>query len=172
MTVDEKNRTPNDFDKLLCVVAKQARDAGVPISSKIKRHVEVNTRAKKRFGSCKYLDGIYTIELSEVLLYASEHHCRQTIAHELIHTCKGCDNHGKLFLYYADILNKRYGYDIKRTHTPEEMGLTPEQTERKVNYILQCQKCGAQIKRTRYSNVVAHPSRYLCSCGGRLKRIK
>lgn len=172
MTVDDKKRTPEDFDRLLYVVAQQARDAGVPISSRIKKHVVVNTRAKKRFGRCIYQNGAYTIELSEILLYAPEQKCRQTIAHELIHTCKGCNNHGKLFLYYAAVMNKRYGYDIKRTHTPEEMGLAMEQTEKKVNYIVECQKCGAQIKRVRYSNVVADPSRYLCRCGGRLKRIK
>ncbi len=165
-------KATNDFDRLLRLVAAQAVEAGIPISDRIQDHVQVNRRAKKRFGMCINKNGSFTIELSEVLLNAPEKSCRQTIAHELIHTCKGCDNHGTLFRRYADILNRRYGYDIRRAHTAEEMGVVSAASEKNVNYIIVCQNCGAQILRTRYSNVVAYPSRYRCRCGGMLKRIK
>ncbi|MBQ9460398.1 MAG: SprT-like domain-containing protein [Clostridia bacterium] len=162
----------NDFDKLLILVKDQAKKAGVPISDNIDSHVIVNTRAKTRFGQCTFKNGHYTIELSSRLLNAPERSCRQTLAHELIHTCPGCGNHGDVFKKYADILNRRYGYTISRTNTAAEMGITVEQRERTVNYIIECQKCGQRITRSRFSSVIEHPSRYRCKCGGVLKRIK
>lgn len=162
----------NDFDRLLKIAAAQAVEAGVPISDKIQKHIQINRRAKKRFGMCINKNGVFTIELSEMLLEAPERSCMQTIAHELIHTCDGCDNHGELFRKYADIMNRRYGYDIRRTNTAEEMGIEPAKVQGNVKYIIECQSCKTKIFRTRYSNVAAHPSRYRCRCGGILKRIK
>ncbi len=167
-----KQGQQNDFDRLLLEVAAEALRAGVPISDRIRKKVKINTRAKSRFGMCIRENGVYTIELSAMLLTAPEHSCRQTLAHELIHTCEGCNNHGPLFRAYADRMNKAYGYAIRRTNTAEEMGVEKAGTEKTVHYILQCESCQAQIKRSRYSSVVAHPSRYRCVCGGRLRRIR
>lgn len=171
MPINPTGQQPNDFDRLLLEVAAEAVRAGVPISDRIKRTVRINTRAKKRFGMCIFEDGCYTIELSSMLLTAPERSCRQTLAHELIHTCRGCDNHGALFCRYAELMNKTYGYHISRTNSLEEMGVDREVSEKNVHYILQCQRCKAEIKRSRCSSVVAHPSRYRCQCGGKLKRI-
>ena len=168
----ENNTKTNDFDSLLRTVYKEAADAGLPVSKKISNKVVVNTRAKKRFGMCTLKDGIYTIELSSRLLTAPEISCRQTLAHELIHTCPGCGNHGPLFKKFAVIMNQKYGYNIRRTNSNEEMGLSAESETASFRYILECRSCGAQIKRMKYSSVVSHPSRYTCKCGGKLKRIK
>ncbi len=162
----------NDFDSLLEAVMEEATAAGIPVSDHIQPHVLVNRRAKKRFGQCIFKDGTYTIELSVRLLEAPKHSCKQTIAHELIHTCQGCGNHGALFLHYAEILNRRFGYHIKRTNSCEEMGIAPRADAKNVHYILLCEQCGKQIQRERYSPAVANPSRYRCRCGGRLRRIK
>ena len=162
----------NDFDRLMLLVMKQAKAAKLPISANIDPHVRINTRAKKRFGQCTCRSGQYTIELSAILLNAPERSCCQTLAHELIHTCPGCGNHGDLFKKYAAIMNKRYGYSISRTNSPEEMGITAVRQEKTVNYILECQKCGQRITRMKLSPVIACPSRYRCRCGGSLIRIK
>ncbi len=162
----------NDFDKLLQLVKEQAIAAGIPVSENTDPHVKINTRAKTRFGQCIKRNGRYTIELSSILLTAPELSCRQTIAHELIHTCPDCGDHGAVFKKYADILNRRYGYSISRTNTAQEMGVTVEKRERPINYILECQKCGQRITRSKFSSAIAHPERYRCRCGGTLKRIK
>ncbi len=162
----------NDFDKLLVTVMRQAAAAGIPYSDKIDPHITVNSRAKSRFGLCKKTSCGYSIELSSILLDAPELSCKQTIAHELLHTCRGCYDHGELFRKYAAVMNTLYGYNIKRTNSCEEMGLSPRQKERTINYILQCVECGRQIKRTRFSSVIAKPSKYTCICGGKLRRIK
>ena len=163
----------NDFDKLLILVKKQAQNVGIPYSKKLDPHVGINTKAKKRFGLCIRIKDLYKIELSAMLLTAPEKACCQTLAHELIHTCEGCGNHGALFKEYAERMNRAYGYQIKRTNTCEDLGL-PAALEKPVsaNYIIVCQSCGHQFQRVRYCAVVAHPSRYRCRCGGQLKRIK
>ncbi|MBQ3886515.1 MAG: SprT-like domain-containing protein [Clostridia bacterium] len=160
----------NDFDKLLALVIRQAQTVHIPIAAQIDAHVAVNTRAKKRFGQCIFYQGRYTIELSSMMLYAPEKSCCQTLAHELIHTCPGCQNHGPLFQQYAAVMNRQYGYQIQRTNTPEELGLsTPLSTAK---YLLQCRQCGRKFARERLSAAVRHPDNYHCPCGGRLQRIR
>ncbi len=162
----------NDFDALLKVVMDELRAIHIPISAQVLPTVTVNRRAKKRFGLCtRRSDNHYQIELSERLLNVDEMACKQTLAHELIHTCYGCGNHGKRFHAYAQKINAAYGYHIKTTNTCEEIGLeNPSTAEAK--YILQCTRCGKEIPRLRYSNVIQNPSKYRCRCGGTLRRIK
>lgn len=161
----------NDFDDLLRVVSLQARSAGVPISRNIDPHIRVNTRAKRRFGQCKKTGDRFTIELSSVLLNAPEQSARQTIAHELIHTCRGCFDHGDGFNRYADIMNRRYGYNISRTNSPEEMGV--EGVAKEAKYIIRCKSCGNKIYRLKMSPLLTQLDKARCgACGGELELIK
>lgn len=161
----------NNFDLLLEKVKKEAEKAGIPISKKIDPHIEVNTRAKTRFGRCIKRDGGFVIELSSVLLDAPEFSCRQTIAHELIHTCHGCMDHGDRFKYYAAKMNKAYGYNIRRTNSPEEMGVKDRSSEQ-AKFMIICRSCGKEFPRTRRSALTDHPSRYRCKCGGELHKTE
>lgn len=156
----------NDFDKLLIAVRKEAQKINIPVSDKISSHVVVNSRAKTRFGQCKMSGGCYVIELSSRLLDAPEISCRQTIAHELIHTCAGCMNHGDKFKYYAAKMNRAYGYNISRTNSAEEMGVG--NCTKDAKYIIVCKKCGKEIPRSRKSPLTDHPEYYKCKCGGEL----
>ena len=149
----------NNFDDLLEQVMDEARRADIPISKKIFPHIKVNSRAKSRFGRCiRENDGRFMIELSSRLYDAPEHSCRQTLAHELIHTCEGCMNHGELFRRYAEKMNRKYGYNIKRTNSAEEMGV--ESGSENGKYIVVCKKCGKEIRRTRQSPLTKNPSQY------------
>lgn len=158
----------NDFDALLAQVTMQSKKAGVPVSDRISPHVRINSRAVRRFGRCISENGGFVIELSSKLLDAPELSCRQTIAHELIHTCKGCMNHGELFKKYAAMMNSAFGYSISRTNSCEEMGVTKESAA----FVVLCSSCGARIERLRRSAVVTHPERYRCKCGGKLVRVR
>ncbi len=86
----------NEFDALLARAVEQARALGIPVSARISPRVAVNRRAVTRFGCCIRRGGEYVIELSERLLEAEERACMQTLAHEVLHTCPGCRNHGPL----------------------------------------------------------------------------
>lgn len=161
-------------------VLEEAKKLNLPISNKVNNSIIINKRAKSRFGCCKKIRKGFTetfeIELSHRLLQCEENFIKQTLAHEILHTCPGCDNHGDTWKKYAYKMNQAYGYNIKRTDTAEQLGIIeePEIKRRllKENYVLVCKNCGARISRTRMSNVVKHPSNYRCRCGGKLERIK
>ena len=157
----------NDFDALLVRVADQARALGIPVSERICPHVAVNRRAVGRFGCCVKAGQGYRIELSARLLEAGEEACLQTLAHEVLHTCPGCRDHGKLWKSYAARMNAAYGYTIARTSTCEELGV---EDTRKIRYRLVCGRCGREFLRTRRSPLVDHPERYRCTCGGKIQR--
>jgi predicted SprT family Zn-dependent metalloprotease len=153
---------------LLREVIAEARALNIPVSSQIAPNVVINTRATARFGCCVKKGDRYIIELSDKLVNAPESSCRQTLAHEILHTCYGCRNHGPRWKQYAEKMNAAYGYHISRTGTHEALGIA---NTIPVKYVLVCQKCGAELKRTRMSNLVRYPERYRCKCGGTLKLL-
>ena len=155
----------NEFDALLARAVEQARALGIPVSARISPRVAVNRRAVTRFGCCIRRGGEYVIELSERLLEAEERACMQTLAHEVLHTCPGCRNHGALWKEYAARMNGAYGYAISRTGTCEALGVADV---RPVRYRLE--RCGQEFCRSRRSPLVDHPERYRCRCGGVLRR--
>ncbi len=158
----------NDFDLLLSDVIRQAKEIGIPVGANIRPHVIVNTRAKKRYGCCIKRGFGFTIELSSMLADVDERLCRQTIAHEVLHTCFGCYNHQSRWKSYAARMRAAYGYDIKRTETPFNLGIDEKTAKKAVRYIITCGKCGAVIERTRASRLVKQPQSYRCRCGGKL----
>ena len=99
----------------------------------------------------------------------SRERCMETLAHELLHTCWGCGNHGKRWKTYAARMNAAYGYEIQRAATNEKMGVAPA---REVKYVIQCQRCGQRFERLRASQFTRRPEDYRCRCGGQLKRIR
>ena len=159
--------SPERINELLAEVIEQARALGIPVSEDIVPEVRLNRRATGRFGCCIRRAGIYTIELSERLLKARETAVRQTLAHEVLHTCRGCANHGARWKSYAARMNEAYGYAIARTDTCEKLGVEDTVQAR---YLVVCTRCGAQFRRSRKSKLVEHPERYRCRCGGRLER--
>lgn len=154
-----------DPDLLLAQVISQARSVSIPVSGRIDPHVAVNPRPRTRFGCCRARQGGYSIELSRVLLSASEAAIRQVLAHEILHTCPGCANHGPRWQHWAQEMNRAFGYDIRRTHAPEALGV---EDPRPVRYLVACRQCGRSIPRMKRSPLVEHPERYRCQCGGAL----
>ena len=158
----------NDCDALLKEVMAQAWALGIPLSKSIAPHVRINSRAATRFGCCKYEGGRQIIEVASRIADGPEESCRETLAHEVLHTCWGCRNHGKRWKEYAGRMNLAYGYHISRTSTNEKMGV---EEERPYKYLLRCESCGAEFKRLRASALTREPGSYHCKCGGRIKRV-
>lgn len=150
---------------------KELDNIGIPYGN-IKEIVP-NKRAKTRWGQCKKsYDGTYSINISTRLLddntpYKS---LKDTIIHEMIHTCPKCMNHGLEWKQYADKVNYYYKYNIKRTNTSEEKGVSPIIDGSK--YLFKCKNCGTIIARMRESHFTRHPELYLCGvCGGKIVKI-
>lgn len=177
------------LNNLLETVLKQVRSCKIPASRNINPNVFINTRAKKRYGACQMTKKNgkreYTIQISSRLYNSDDKIIQSVIAHEILHTCNGAMNHGEKWKRYANIMNEKYGYNIKRTSTPEEMGLVDDENNQNQNenknqdgldrtklaeskYVIKCRQCGNIIYRMRASNVVKHPENYRCKCGGKL----
>ena len=158
----------SELDELMAGLRLELKALGIPVSNRLLPEVKVNTRAKRRLGCCFYQDGLYWIEVSQSVL-GNENLLKQTLVHELLHTCPKCRDHGQQWKAYARLVNEKLGYKIERT-VRVETPFGPLRHE-EVKYILECQSCGAQIKRMRMSKAVKSPWRYRCPCGGKLKRV-
>lgn len=157
-----------ELNALLYEEAESLRAMGIPISREIQPQVVVNTRAKRRLGCCIRKEGVFTIEVSSGILNQPEL-LRDTLVHELLHTCYGCQNHGKRWKAYAAKVGEKLGVEVHRTVAVD--GPVERLRQDPVKYFLRCKSCGAVIPRRRMSKAVKNPSHYRCACGGKLERI-
>ena len=145
--------------------------------------IKVNTRAKSRWGQCKLLNYEYTeyweeyeysINISDRLLNdnVKVERVKDTIIHEILHTCEGCMNHGEQWKRLADLVNDCYScYNIKRTTSSEEKGI--EYIPKKYKYTLICNECNRKYKYNRMCKALKYIAdgnvggRYKCKCGCR-----
>lgn len=113
----------------------------------------------RTFAWCK--NEKFQIELSEHLLKCDKELIKNVIYHELIHTCKGCFNHGRNFLYYAYLLNQKLNAKIETKNTDKQFG-----NKIQYKYKLTCEKCGSVFYRhklPKFRNNLRHGS-----CNGSL----
>ena len=131
----------------------------------------INRRAKTRWGLCKAKkDGTYEIQIAERLLNddrVSVESCKETIIHEILHTCSGCMKHTGRWKIYADRTNATYGYKVKRVTSGKEKGVEEHVPTRIIpKYIFTCLNCGAVIYRKKESKFTRNYRRYCCArCG-------
>ena len=133
-----------DYNALMKEIYEEVRALDIPVSGNIEPEVQINTRAKKRYGRCMRLHGEkyeYRIEVSAY--------------------------HKLLWKTYAGKMNNAYSYCITAT-TKEAL---VEYEEKPVKYMLQCTKCKRQFPRMKLTAVVQHPERYHCGCGGKIIRL-
>lgn len=154
------------LDELLARVIRLTRAAGIPVSPNVRPSVAVNPRARTRFGCCRRVGEEYQIEISAVMLDAEEEKLCRVLAHEVLHTCPGCLNHGQRWKSYAHRLNRLYRWGIARADSFGGLGL---EDNREVKYWVVCQRCGSKTPRMKRSPLVDHPERYRCRCGGSLR---
>lgn len=143
-----------------CIV--ELNDCNIRIN-KVKE-IKVNNRAKNRLGICRRINGEYIIEISDILLSNNVplKSLKQTILHELLHTCDGCMNHKEKWKRYANIVNKKYGYNISRVTNMREIGIDIDNIDLGYKYKATCKCCGQVIKRKRKSDFIKHPNFYTC----------
>lgn len=147
------------------------KGAGIPLSGHIHPEVIVNTRAKRRLGCCIYREGMFYIEIAQRLLAEDQRELlEETLVHELLHTCYGCQNHGKRWKYYAEKVSGLFGYHVTRTAFTEDSNDRLRQDSAK--YLLVCNSCGAEIIRMRLSKAVKQPHKFRCKCGGTLRSFQ
>ena len=131
----------------------------------------INKRARSRWGQCKKnSDGTIEIQIAQILLTderISEKACKETIIHELIHACDGCMKHTGQWKKYAELMNRVYGYNIKRVTKGSEKGVEDyKASAMPIKYVFTCKGCGARIYRKRASRFTRNYWKYMCTrCG-------
>lgn len=155
-------------NELLKVAIEEVRALGISVPETIEPNVTM-IKGFSRWGTCKRIGDRYIISLNESLLESGDRKSiMQTLVHEVLHTCKCCMNHGRLWKLYATRVNEKYGYNVSRTTSASSLGVEVV----KAKYIVQCNGCGKNVLRQRMSRVVSNPEEYRCKCGGTLSRVK
>lgn len=163
-----------NLDEYAIMCKKELDNIGIQYGNIIE--FKVNTRAKHRWGQCKKIQGGYSININVVLLDErnSEKGLKETIIHEILHTCSDCKHHDINWKRYADMVNKAYGYHVKRVSSAQEKGIlydTRDIKHKKANYVIKCERCGKKVVRQRASNLIKHPEQYCCGfCNGNFVR--
>lgn len=149
---------------LLNICREQLEELGIEYGDIY--NVKVNSRAKSRWGRCSSNYYGFEIEISDRLLAddIDDMATLNTMMHEVLHTCDNCMNHGKEWQRLADIVNKAYGYNIKRTTSADEKGIVYESRE-SYHYIVHCNGCKHQWKYKRHSKIVDCCERNAATCG-------
>lgn len=159
-----------DFNNLIATCLKEVQTAGIQPGTI--RNWEINRRAKKRWGQCsKDKNGEYSIQIAARLLEddrVSEKACKETIIHEILHTCPGGMGHTGKWKEYADIMNAKYGYHIKRTTSGEEKGIENYSPSRRLEnrYMFRCRRCKSVIVKKKKCKFTHYYRNYSCvTCG-------
>lgn len=157
-----------EINALLQEVISECKAIHIPVSNNISPDIFINKRAKSRFGACRKTRAGFVIELCHPVLETDVNNIKNIMAHELLHTCRGCYNHGIRWKAYAERMNQAYGYNITTTTSYEQMGLEKPEKKIQYKYLVQCRKCGKQIYRQKKSKLITNTNRYRCTCGGKL----
>jgi predicted SprT family Zn-dependent metalloprotease len=167
-----KQWTQSQLNQLLQQVINEAKALGIPVSRHISPSLFINNRTKSRFGGCKKVKGFvhhtYQIEISKVLLEAEADSIREIIAHEVLHTCPGCMNHGTAWKNYCKMMEGSLGYRLERTSSYDKLGIEDQRHPKRYRYVVECNQCGQKIYRQRKSPLTDKTNRYRCRCGGKL----
>jgi len=157
----------------------------------------VNTRAKTRYGQCKYRNVQYrynpitlkrepisatmSINISSFLLDDRNdiNSVRTTVMHELIHSCNECvgAHHGGKWLEYAELVNDCYNMNIVRCSDFSERlnaDVNKERIEKnkskQKHYRLKCPCCNriiTDVYRQREPKWIKHTKDYYCKRCGK-----
>ncbi len=136
-------------------------------------------KSTREFGSCQRIyvgNDRYEFKVS-INTYAlqNEECVRNTLAHELVHTCDGCFNHGKQFKRVGYWVKRKMGIDVNTYGTAEEAlksGLRDHQIN-SAKYIVGCPTCNQRWYKQRMCKVVEYPQFFSCAkCRTPLVRVK
>jgi predicted SprT family Zn-dependent metalloprotease len=156
----------NELKFLYEGVKADLQRAKIPFNQNNTLHI--NTRAKRIHGCCRKEENSFRIEISSFVLSYPENEIKDIIAHELIHTCYGCLNHGKKFKMYCNKINA-FGYNVTTTYKGENY----VNEEQFAKYKIVCEECNLVIYRMKLSPLIKNIERYRCGkCGGKLKVFK
>jgi hypothetical protein len=150
-----------DLNELFTRCCEELDVIGVPYAKGKIDGVYSNSRYTRRYGNCRRLpNGHFEISIASFLLsdkITSDKIVRNTIFHELTHTCPDCFNHGKKFHEWGALISDCYDVDIS-TYVSKEISNTVNEAgvikKPKNKYEVVCCGCGAKSYFKRKTNTV------------------
>lgn len=143
--------------------------------------ITVNYRAKSRWGQCRRVGNTFKININSDLLHddAPEKGLKETIIHEILHTCPKCMCHTGEWKRLANLVNRYYGYNVKRCDNSydkgmdefyknhEEIAIAQRPRKMEYKYEFKCTGCGQTIRRKKESKFTKYYKNYRCGiCHG------
>jgi len=168
-------RTQEELEKILAEILGELKALGAEPTGEIKGISW--THQRRSWGTCNQIVSKkeFRIEISEALRdeTVSEESLKNVVAHECIHTLKGCWNHGRTFKMWCYRMNNKYGHNIATRDSCESLGVDAAQKYADAKYKFVCQKCGSEVGFYRMCTFVKYPEFYTChKCGGDFKRVE
>ena len=182
------------LEKLFKQCIEELKSIGIDLDKTKVGEIDISfsKRKTKRYGCCKQAEpdestayrknriiyyqkyNKHHIEISKWLMDLNEDIIKNTIMHELIHCFPNCNNHGKAFKLYAQIINEKLGYNISRLGNKQEdyrkSNLELKLDKSNYKYKIICKDCGLIYYRQRLSKNFI--KKYRCGrCRGNLELI-
>lgn len=128
------------------------------------------------WGHCHHITGrLFVISINKLLIdKKNETGLRNTIIHELLHTCPECYNHGREWVNLTKKIKRLLGITVNEKSTYHDLGIDIADyiNTRSYKYVIQCKECGECYFRKRKSDFVINYDKYRCrKCGGDFIRI-
>lgn len=131
-------RTEKEINRMYADVKADLENAGITIGYVTKSHI--NGRLKRALGQCKKKGYEYDISLNRCMLLDKmpEQEVKNTIAHELLHTCRGGFNHTETWKRLADrLMTSKPQYRITRVTDVANLNCEAKDLGyRKANYVV------------------------------------
>jgi predicted SprT family Zn-dependent metalloprotease len=157
--------TTKDFKYYLELVNRSKEvlnDLNVPYS----KHINFDYfKSKRSWGVCETLPhNKFQIKVSERLIQShKDKEVMDTIIHELLHTIPGGQCHTGNWKKYAEYVNSKTEFNIKRRTSEEEKGFKP--TPFTYKYKLVCNNCGATSYYRKETRLIKNSGAgYRCTC--------
>lgn len=136
---------------------------------------KLNNRLHRALGQCtKKSSTHYIIELSEIFFNKYIEHneldkIENTLLHEMVHALPKCMNHGVYWQTYSDKIGTKFGYEIDRVATVDNV--IQEVKEEKAKYVTECSCCNRLNYYYRKPKLWDNMDRYSCGkCGGKINK--
>ena len=105
------NFKTSQLEHMYEVIQNDFKRLGIPCVSRDK--LILDFFSQRAWGQCKTLGGgFFVIHINECLLGGHFKGLKNTLAHELLHTCPNCFNHGSLWKKYAKKANVLFFWKI------------------------------------------------------------
>lgn len=160
-------KSRQDLERLFNECKKEILKVGIPLKDNIT--IELSDLGKRTFGRCRNKREILISYWAFESL--SKDKIKNTIIHELLHTTDNTKGHCSKWKYYAGVMNREYGYEIKVKGNIKEEFMSANKSETEMldimgyKYRITCKGCENSSYRHKMGDRIVsyyHKGYYTC----------